>query len=156
MNNMVTISHNIAKTGLPGATDSRCGAEIGLLHHAENVVKLCQTDQEKAVAWLHDVFVVNPDFEIHLFLKSLGFPSEVIVAVELFSKNLENLDKFVHGILTNALATRVFVFCTQAVMSELKLVGDRGDPDYNVYLAFYTRMLADITNGRHVRTYLWE
>ena len=81
-------------------------AGVPYIKHPETVAAMVTTDEEKAVAYLHDVIEDTPlTLED---LKKQGFPSTVINAVALLTKQKGQLyQDYLEGVKENALARKV-------------------------------------------------
>lgn len=81
-------------------------AGVPYIKHPETVAAMVTTDEEKAVAYLHDVIEDTPlTLED---LKKQGFPSTVINAVALLTKQKgQSYQDYLEGVKENALARKV-------------------------------------------------
>lgn len=74
--------------------------------HPQAVASMCNTEAEKAVAWLHDVV---EDTDVNLFdLYIQGVPREIITAVDAMTKkNDQSYDSYLAVVKANPLAKAV-------------------------------------------------
>lgn len=90
----------IAKKAHKGQKDK---AGVDYINHPIYVASLLETDEQKAVAYLHDVI---EDTNITIDdLKSYGFPKHIVEAVEAITKKeLESYDDYLKRVANNSLA----------------------------------------------------
>ncbi|MEX2804182.1 HD domain-containing protein [Streptococcus sp. H31] len=103
MINIVELAHEIAKKAHSGQVDK---AGVEYIRHPETVASLVDKDNEKAVAYLHDVI---EDTSCSLSdLRRAGFPDEVVTAVDLISKKKgQSYQDYLNNVKTNPLARAV-------------------------------------------------
>ena len=97
-----TKAHEVAKKAHFGQTDR---AGIDYIKHPETVASFVATDEEKAVAYLHDVI---EDTSLTLLdLKKEGFSKNIIEAVDILTKKKgQDYQSYLNLVKTNEL-TRV-------------------------------------------------
>lgn len=101
--NYVTLAYEIAKEAHKGQID-KAGVEYIL--HPKTVAGMMNCDNEKAVAYLHDVI---EDTSVTLeMLKDEGFSDEVLNAIDAITKrNGEKYDDYLQRVANNPLAIKV-------------------------------------------------
>ena len=101
--NLVTLAKSIAIKAHEGQVD-KAGAPYW--HHPAFVADQVATDEEKAVAWLHDV-VEDTDVTFEDLLAQ-GIPSEVVEGVKAITKVAgESYDVYLNRVKANPLARAV-------------------------------------------------
>lgn len=95
-----TKAHEVAKKAHFGQTDR---AGIDYIKHPETVASFVATDEEKAVAYLHDVI---EDTSLTLLdLKKEGFSKNIIEAVDILTKKKgQDYQSYLNLVKTNELA----------------------------------------------------
>ena len=95
-----TKAHEVAKKAHFGQTDR---AGIDYIKHPETVASFVTTDEEKAVAYLHDVI---EDTKLTLLdLKKEGFSKNIIEAVDILTKKKgQDYQSYLNLVKTNELA----------------------------------------------------
>ena len=74
--------------------------------HPFAVADMCETEEEKVVAYLHDV-LENGEYD-EVYLRMCGFSDKVVEAVKVLTKDLdEDYMEYIDGISQNKLATSV-------------------------------------------------
>lgn len=97
-----TKAHEVAKKAHFGQTDR---AGIDYIKHPETVASFVTTDEEKAVAYLHDV--IEDTTLTLLDLKKEGFSKNIIEAVDILTKKKgQDYQSYLNLVKTNEL-TRV-------------------------------------------------
>lgn len=93
-------AHNIAKMAHFGQVDR---AGVDYIKHPEAVASFVKTDEEKAVAYLHDVI---EDTSLTLLdLKKEGFSKNIIEAVDILTKKKgQDYQSYLNLVKTNELA----------------------------------------------------
>lgn len=77
--------------------------------HPERVVNSLDTDDEKTVAWLHDV-LEDTDLTYDDLVR-LGIPTVLCIVVKLLTRPKDlNYDIYLEGIMSNTLAIKVKLF----------------------------------------------
>ncbi|AND79116.1 HD domain-containing protein [Streptococcus pantholopis] len=103
MTNIVELAHKIAKEAHGGQVDK---AGVDYIKHPETVASLVDKDNEKAVAYLHDV-IEDTNYSLS-DLRSAGLPDEVVAAVDLISKKKgQPYQDYLNNVKTNTLARAV-------------------------------------------------
>lgn len=95
-----TKAHEVAKKAHFGQTDR---AGIDYIKHPETVASFVTTDEEKAVAYLHDV--IEDTTLTLLDLKKEGFSKNIIEAVDILTKKKgQDYQSYLNLVKTNELA----------------------------------------------------
>lgn len=95
-----TKAHEVAKKAHFGQTDR---AGIDYIKHPETVASFVTTDEEKAVAYLHDV--IEDTILTLLDLKKEGFSKNIIEAVDILTKKKgQDYQSYLNLVKTNELA----------------------------------------------------
>ncbi|VIR40703.1 guanosine polyphosphate pyrophosphohydrolases/synthetases (COG0317) [Streptococcus pneumoniae] len=95
-----TKAHEVAKKAHFGQTDR---AGIDYIKHPETVASFVTTDEEKAVAYLHDV--IEDTTLTLLDLKKEGFSKNIIEAVDILTKKKgQDYQPYLNLVKTNELA----------------------------------------------------
>ncbi|HEU3761031.1 TPA: GTP pyrophosphokinase [Streptococcus pneumoniae] len=95
-----TKAHEVAKKAHFGQTDR---AGIDYIKHPETVASFVTTDEEKAVAYLHDV--IEDTTLTLLDLKKEGFSKNIIEAVNILTKKKgQDYQSYLNLVKTNELA----------------------------------------------------
>ncbi len=104
MSNLIELAKQIALAAHSGQKD-RAGKPFCL--HLQKVANLVDTEEEKAVAWLHDI-LEDTDYS-SLMLLHEGIPGEIINIVEILTKRPgeDYLNDYLARVKTNAIATKV-------------------------------------------------
>ena len=93
-------THEVAKKAHFGQTDR---AGIDYIKHPETVASFVTTDEEKAVAYLHDV--IEDTTLTLLDLKKEGFSKNIIEAVDILTKKKgQDYQSYLNLVKTNELA----------------------------------------------------
>lgn len=100
MMTFVDKAHKIARKAHFGQVDK---AGVDYIKHPETVASFVDTDEEKAVAYLHDVL---EDTELTLEdLRGYGLPEEVLAAIDaLTKKNNQDYQNYLVTVKNNELA----------------------------------------------------
>ncbi|MET3558691.1 (p)ppGpp synthase/HD superfamily hydrolase [Streptococcus rupicaprae] len=93
-------AHEIAQKAHFGQVDK---AGVDYIKHPEAVASFVVTDEEKAVAYLHDVL---EDTEVTLeFLREHGFPQKILTAVDVLTKKKgQDYEDYLAVVKSNELA----------------------------------------------------
>ena len=100
MKDDVKLAHEIAKRAHHGQVDK---ADVPYILHPETVASLVTKDDEKIVAYLHDV-IEDTSYQLS-DLEEAGFSSEIIKAVDLLTrKDGQSYNQYLKLVKTNELA----------------------------------------------------
>lgn len=103
--NMLQKAEELARKAHEG--QFRRDGKTPYITHPEKVVRLCETDVEKAVAWLHDV--VEDTSMTMDDITEAGFPKEVVRAVSRLTKFFSHQPymQYLEGVKKDPIATKV-------------------------------------------------
>lgn len=101
---------NIADKALKIATQAHKGqkdlAGVDYIKHPKKVASFLNSDEEKAVAYLHDV--LEDTYITEKDLLQMGIPNDIIIAVKVLTKEkCEPYTKYIERIKENKLACKV-------------------------------------------------
>ncbi len=133
MNHLVEISLQIALKAHSGQIDK--AGQVYILHPLRVMARM-DTDEERAVALLHDV--IEDTEYIAESLLDAGIPLTVVDTIQCLTKRYgENYEQFIRRILTNELAVKIKIADIEDNLDVLRL-DTLGDDDLERIRKYHT------------------